>query len=557
TSAPVKHEGDADADAESMDAAPITPGQDQDPDQGTPLRRRARAAPSNTGTSGGRWPRGRGGSSLISQPPLDSDGNEMAIVNDEVDLPIDPEGETKVDALGHLLGGREYRVRTFTVLNKGDRLYMLSTEPARCMGFRDSYLFFQKHRLLYKTIIDDEQKRDMIGREILPHSYKGRAIGVVTARSVFREFGAKIVIGGRKIVDDYYVQEARDRGDVEGEIAVPEDRLPPPGGRYNRNQYVAWHGASHVYRHSGQPASASAAGAGAAATTAAAAAAMPAAAASTAGGRSKSESKKHRKANVASTNWMVEHAKAASDFNSSLTATRSMANQGLYDIHTNMMQYPKNMQPTHVRFEPVTPSAPAPLPRGEDDERGSGAHDAQYYHLVASASKLALSSAHDSDDRDAKPHDTAVSVSTPQPRSRSSSHSSHSHPPPPTSTTSSTPSIFPPVPRAFSRALAIHDITYEPAPATSFGLPGSATSNLGYDPTGAIDNTASGLVAMRSDAAPFLNISRDVLDALPPDCRAAYLQAARAEYEWKLKWRDEMTNGAREEIILNYTWNAS
>jgi len=33
-------------------------------------------------------------------------------------------------------------------------LYMLSTEPARCIGFRDSYLFFQKHKLLYKIIID-------------------------------------------------------------------------------------------------------------------------------------------------------------------------------------------------------------------------------------------------------------------------------------------------------------------------------------------------------------------------------------------------------------------
>lgn len=208
----------------------------------TPAKRR-RGRPA---ASGGRWARNRGPSHL-SQVPLDKDGKMMEIINDEVSLPPNPQGDTKVDENGRLQGDREYRVRTFTILGRGDRLYMLSTEPARCIGFRDSYLFFQKHRMLYKIIIDDEAKRDLIERDILPHSYKGRAIGVVTARSVFREFGAKIVVGGKKIIDDYDEDAARERGDVEGELAVPEDKLPPPGEPYNRNQYVAWHGASSVY----------------------------------------------------------------------------------------------------------------------------------------------------------------------------------------------------------------------------------------------------------------------------------------------------------------------
>lgn len=207
----------------------------------------------------------------------------MDVIDDEVALPEDPEGETKVDKMGNLLGGREYRVRTFTILNRGERQYMLSTEPARCIGFRDSYLFFQKHKMLYKIIIDEDEKRDLIEREIIPHSYKGRAIGVVTARSVFREFGAKIVIGGRKVIDDYYAQAARDRGDVEGELAVPEDKLPPPGEPYNKNQYVAWHGASSVY-HSGAPS-------------------VPMA--------GKIVDPKKRKVTVTGDNWMIEHAREA------------------------------------------------------------------------------------------------------------------------------------------------------------------------------------------------------------------------------------------------------
>lgn len=175
----------------------------------------------------------------------------MDVVNDEVALPEDPEGETKVDKLGHLAGDREYRCRTFTVLGRGPRLYMLSTEPARCVGFRDSYLFFTKHKRLYKIIIDDEEKRDLIERALIPHSYKGRAIGIVTARSVFREFGAQIVVGGRRIVDDYEVAQARAEGAVEGELADPADVIRE-GEAYNKNQYVAWHGASAVY-HSGAP----------------------------------------------------------------------------------------------------------------------------------------------------------------------------------------------------------------------------------------------------------------------------------------------------------------
>jgi chromatin structure-remodeling complex protein RSC7 len=207
----------------------------------------------------------------------------MDVINDEIALPEDPEGETKVNKDGHLQGGRDYRVRVFTILGRGDRLYMLSTEPARCTGFRDSYLFFTKHLQLHKIIIGEDEKKDLISRDIIPHSYKGRAIGVVTARSVFREFGARIVIGGRKIMDDYQVKAAKERGDIEGELADPNDRLPAPGEPYNKNQYVAWHGASQVY-HNNAPS-------------------VPLQPGKPAPGK--------RKTNITTSNWQFEHAREA------------------------------------------------------------------------------------------------------------------------------------------------------------------------------------------------------------------------------------------------------
>ncbi|KKZ62580.1 hypothetical protein EMCG_02989 [[Emmonsia] crescens] len=455
----------------------------------TPVRRRGRGRPS----AGGRWGRAKGGPSHVTQVPIDKEGNMMDVINDEVDLPEDPEGETKVDKLGNLLGGREYRVRTFTILNKGERLYMLSTEPARCIGFRDSYLFFQKHKLLFKIIIDDDAKRDLIERELIPHSYKGRAIGVVTARSVFREFGAKIIIGGRKVIDDYSAQAARERGDVEGELAVPEDRLPGPGETYDKNRYVAWHGASSVY-HSGVPS-----------------VPMP---------MGKIIDPKKRKVIVTGDNWMIEHAREASRFNSSILAARRENLDGQYDIHTNTMQYPKIMQPTHVRWEAIPPPESTRADRSQ---------------LISSASTAALGLANGmpaslADNENEKiPNDHSAQAETDKPTK-------------PTST------IFPSVPAVFSRSFEIQDIYYETPPESSLGLPG---------PDGDVrDISSNGLISISLDKnTPIFHTSPEILAELPRECQIAYREAAIREWEWKSRWRSEKEDGMRAPLKLNYSWN--
>lgn len=230
------------------------PAGDDGSESGTPMRRRRGRPPGTGGGRGSARGRGRGGRGRgtgHSDAPrfiIDKNGRALDVVDDEALVDDDPEGNEKVDKKGHLQGGREYRVRTFTIMGKDERLYMLSTEPARCCGFRDSYLFFTKHPKLYKVVVGDEEKKDLIDRDILPNSYKGRNIGVVTARSVFREFGAKIIVGGRRVTDDYKVAEAKAEGVVEGELADPDDHVPDAQESYNRNRYVAWFGASEVYR---------------------------------------------------------------------------------------------------------------------------------------------------------------------------------------------------------------------------------------------------------------------------------------------------------------------
>ncbi|KAG5932754.1 hypothetical protein E4U53_001198 [Claviceps sorghi] len=132
---------------------------------------------------------------------------------------IDEFGEKKVMANGQLLGNRTYRCRTFLVPNRGDKLFMLATECARVLGYRDSYLLFNKNRSLFKIIASQTEKDDLVQQEILPFSYRSRQIAIVTARSMFRQFGSRVIENGRRVRDDYWETKARKQGFTEADLA--------------------------------------------------------------------------------------------------------------------------------------------------------------------------------------------------------------------------------------------------------------------------------------------------------------------------------------------------
>ena len=131
----------------------------------------------------------------------------------------DPDGDRKVTPSGHPLDGREYKMRTFYIPNRGDKLFMLATECARVLGYRDSYLLFNKNRSLYKIIATQAEKDELIHQEILPYSYRSRQIAIVTARSMFRQFGARVILEGRRVRDDYWEGKAKKQGFTEEDMA--------------------------------------------------------------------------------------------------------------------------------------------------------------------------------------------------------------------------------------------------------------------------------------------------------------------------------------------------
>ncbi|KAK4069502.1 hypothetical protein Purlil1_13692 [Purpureocillium lilacinum] len=152
--------------------------------------------------------------------PRDHTTHQLDQTGDEY-LPreVDEFGEEKVMPNGQLLRGRLYRCRTFLVANRGDKLFMLATECAKMLGYRDSYLLFNKNRSLYKIVASQVEKDDLVQRKILPFSFRSRQVAIVTARSMFRQFGSRIIKDGRRVRDDYWETLARKQGFTEADPA--------------------------------------------------------------------------------------------------------------------------------------------------------------------------------------------------------------------------------------------------------------------------------------------------------------------------------------------------
>ncbi|XWW92987.1 hypothetical protein V2A60_000915 [Cordyceps javanica] len=199
-------------------AAPALPPPQTPQSQATPLP----AQPTPAYTGGAAPPKTTPTKSTLKALPTvrDHTTDQLNQAGDEyIPREVDEFGEKKVMANGQLLGNRTYRCRTFLVPNRGDKLFMLATECARVLSYRDSYLLFNKNRSLFKIIASQAEKDDLVQQEILPFSYRSRQIAIVTARSMFRQFGSRVIDNGRRVRDDYWETKARKQGFTENDLA--------------------------------------------------------------------------------------------------------------------------------------------------------------------------------------------------------------------------------------------------------------------------------------------------------------------------------------------------
>lgn len=142
------------------------------------------------------------------------------VVADEIVTEDDPKGDMKIDEMGNLLGGRRFKVGTFKIPGKGQKMFAISTDVARCIGYRDSYFLFQRHIKLLRITLNEEMKLELINNGVLPTQFKTRHAYLVAARSMYKEFGAKLIQNGKQVTDDYYEDAIREAGGIEGAPAI-------------------------------------------------------------------------------------------------------------------------------------------------------------------------------------------------------------------------------------------------------------------------------------------------------------------------------------------------
>ncbi|KAI8869498.1 hypothetical protein GQ42DRAFT_163378 [Ramicandelaber brevisporus] len=134
---------------------------------------------------------------------------------------FDEAGEKKIDSDGCLLGGRQYRMPVFTLpLRHPSRLYMLAVDASRPTGFRDSYLFFVRNPDMVRIILSPEEREQLQALGHLPQHLRNRTVALVTARSMFKKFGALVVEGGRRVIDDYFEAKVLELGFVENDPVI-------------------------------------------------------------------------------------------------------------------------------------------------------------------------------------------------------------------------------------------------------------------------------------------------------------------------------------------------
>lgn len=179
---------------------------------------------------------------------------------------------------------------------------MFSKDPAALLGFRDSFVFLKKNAKLIKVHIDNVEKGYLVDANLLRSTFRTREISVVTARSVYKQFGHRIIRKGRKGRDDYYYTEEEDEDDQISEEETPMKEIlekPIPASSFVPVPEVGRNNLAHKLTA--------------------------------------------QDTMVNELNWMHSAAVSARQFNTSLFSYRR-ANPTNYDLLTNVYQIPESRQ---------------------------------------------------------------------------------------------------------------------------------------------------------------------------------------------------------------------
>lgn len=184
----------------------------------------------------------------------------------------------------------------------------------------------------------------------------------------------------------------------------------------------------------------------------------------------------------------VMMANSHSRFNTILAYNRHQNLGGIYDTHTNVMQYPKTMQPTHAYWEQLTTSSGAPTA------------------VRCIANNVGEKTAQQKVPERRDETDDMLSAET----------------------------IFPDVAPIFARNFLVTDTHFLGPPLPGLGVPG---------PDGEIFDIGPGGLTQ---------VPENVVAELPDGCRRAFDEARAEEAKWKATWSREDVDGARAQLRISY-----
>jgi hypothetical protein len=88
--------------------------------------------------------------------------------------------------------------------SRGDELLMLGKDVVALLNMRDSFVLVNKNPLVVKVDATQADKNYLIDNGFLRSTFRTRDITIVTARSIFKTFGHRVIKKGRRGRDDYF-----------------------------------------------------------------------------------------------------------------------------------------------------------------------------------------------------------------------------------------------------------------------------------------------------------------------------------------------------------------
>lgn len=130
----------------------------------------------------------------------------------------DPAGDAKISPTGVLADGRCLRCHSFQLplrVAQSPDLFVLALDLAPVLNYRDAHHLFKKNRQLVKVSTEPRDNKFLLKEHLILPKVVGKRLLVVTVRLVYVVFGARVIVGGLRVKDDYWEAEFIKQGFTE------------------------------------------------------------------------------------------------------------------------------------------------------------------------------------------------------------------------------------------------------------------------------------------------------------------------------------------------------